>query len=161
MPPANQFHEERVQNDPGKTMADYEFTGTVKKVGDIQTFPSGFTKRELVVTSEEGRFPQTIPFEFLKEKGDQLDGIKESDRVAIHFDLSGREWTSPKDGTVKYFLSLTAWKIDKLDESGAASAPAPKAARSGSAAAPAPKAAVSAALPKDSATAAGDDDLPF
>ena len=27
----------------------YEFTGKVKSVGELQTFPSGFQKRELVV----------------------------------------------------------------------------------------------------------------
>lgn len=27
----------------------YEFIGTVKTVGEVQTFPSGFQKRELVV----------------------------------------------------------------------------------------------------------------
>jgi len=129
---------------------DYEFKGTVKKVGDVQTFPSGFTKRELIVTSEEDRFPQNVAFEFLKERADMLNGIREADRVSVRFDISSREWTAP-DGTVKYFTSLRAWKIEKPDEAGA---PAPRQAPpSASAAAP--------AMPRDSATTEGNDDLPF
>ncbi|MCL1910364.1 MAG: DUF3127 domain-containing protein [Kiritimatiellaeota bacterium] len=135
---------------------DYTFTGTVKKVGDVQSFASGFTKRELIVTSEEERFPQNVAFEFLKERADMLEGVNESDRVTVHFDISSREWTAP-DGAVKYFTSLRAWKLDKADESGGAAAARP-------AAAPRPatsSAAPAAAMPKDAATAEGNDDLPF
>ena len=36
----------------------YEFTGKVKGVGELQTFASGFTKRDLVVEEErDGRWP--------------------------------------------------------------------------------------------------------
>ena len=38
----------------------YEYTGTVKKIGEVQTFPSGFSKREIVVTSEEIDTPGCI-----------------------------------------------------------------------------------------------------
>jgi len=139
---------------------DYSFTGTVKKVGDVQSFSSGFTKRELVVTSEEERYPQNVAFEFLKERADLLEGVRESDRVTVHFDISSREWAAP-DGTVKYFTSLRAWKLDKTDEAGNTAPAAPR-----TAAAPAPRfvstpPAPQAEMPKDDATAKGDDDLPF
>ena len=134
---------------------DYEFTGTVKKVGDPQTFASGFLKRELIVTSEEERYPQSLAFEFAKERADLLDGVQESDRVTVRFDISSREWTSP-DGTVKYFTSLRAWKLDKTDDLAAS-----KPAASRPAAAKTPAASKAAEMPKDSATATGDDDLPF
>ena len=32
----------------------YELTGTVKLIGELQTFNSGFSKKEMVVTVEEG-----------------------------------------------------------------------------------------------------------
>ena len=123
-------------------MAQYEFVGTVKKVGDLQTFPSGFSKRELVVTSEGERFPQDVMFEFLKEKGDLLSSIGEADRVKVSFDIGGREYNG------RYFNSLKGWKIEKVD--GSASA-APSAALSS-----APR----AEMPKDIA-ADDDDNLPF
>lgn len=101
-------------------MASYEFTGTVKKVGELQTFASGFTKKELVVTSEEERFPQDIMFEFLKERASLLDNVKETDRVKVTFDLRGREYNG------RYFNSMNGWKLEKMDESDDAGAPATK-----------------------------------
>ena len=73
-------------------MPGYEFVGTVKKIGDVQTFASGFSKRELVVTSEGERFPQDVMFEFLKEKADLLAPLSEADRVKVSFDIGGREY---------------------------------------------------------------------
>ena len=90
-------------------MAQYEFVGTVKEIKDTQTFSSGFFKRELVVTSEDERFPQDILFEFLKEKATVLDSISASDRVKVFFDLRGREYNG------RYFNSLIAWKLEMLD----------------------------------------------
>lgn len=95
-------------------MAQYEFIGTVKKVGDVQTFPSGFSKRELVVTSEEERYPQDVCFEFLKEKGDLLDTVNEADRVKVTFDIGGREYNG------RYFNSLKGWRLEKVDGAGGA-----------------------------------------
>ena len=45
----------------------YEFPGKVKTVGEVQTFASGFTKRELVVEEErEGNWPNVVAFTFKK-----------------------------------------------------------------------------------------------
>ncbi len=99
-------------------MPNFEMIGTVKEVRPVQTFASGFAKRELIVTSEEDRFPQDIAFEFLKEKMELLDGIQEAARVKVHFDLRGREYQG------RYFLSANGWRIEKLDESAAAGAEA-------------------------------------
>ena len=55
-----------------------ELQGTVKKITDIQTFASGFQKREMVLTTEE-QYPQPINIEFLQEKGDLLNNLKEGD----------------------------------------------------------------------------------
>ncbi len=35
----------------------YELTGKIKLIQDEQTFASGFTKREMVVTVDDGRYP--------------------------------------------------------------------------------------------------------
>ena len=90
-----------------------ELQGTVKKITDIQTFASGFQKREMVLTTEE-RYPQPINIEFLQEKGDLLNNLKEGDKVKVGINLRGREWTSPQ-GEVKYFNSIIGWRVEKLD----------------------------------------------
>jgi len=46
----------------------YELTGKIKLIQETQTFNSGFSKREMVVTVEDGNYPQDISLEFLKEK---------------------------------------------------------------------------------------------
>ncbi|GIT73591.1 MAG: hypothetical protein Ct9H300mP28_34050 [Pseudomonadota bacterium] len=39
-----------------------------------------------------------------------VDSFQEGQEVEVHFELRGREWTSPQ-GQVKYFNSLQAWKL--------------------------------------------------
>ena len=90
-----------------------ELQGTVKKITDIQTFASGFQKREMVLTTEE-QYPQPINIEFLQEKGDLLNNLKEGDKVKVGINLRGREWTSPQ-AEVKYFNSIIGWRVEKLD----------------------------------------------
>lgn len=84
----------------------YQLSGTVKKIFDLQTFPSGFSKRECVVATDD-RYPQEIKVDFLKEKADLLDSLKEGEAVTVHFDIRGREYNG------RYFTDLNGWKIDK------------------------------------------------
>lgn len=89
----------------------YELTGTIKKIFDRQDFPSGFYKQDFVVTTDD-RYPQDIKLDCLKEKTEMLDGLKEGDRVTVHFDLRGREWND------RYYVDLAAWKIEAGDGAG-------------------------------------------
>ncbi|SFI35602.1 DUF3127 domain-containing protein [Halpernia frigidisoli] len=98
-----------------------ELQGSVKKLGEVQTFASGFTKRELVIVTEE-QYPQPINIEFLKDKGDLLNSFNEGDRVKVSINIGGREWTSPQ-GEVKYFNSITGWRVEKLDGNVASAEP--------------------------------------
>ena len=102
----------------------YEFTGKVKIVGELQTFASGFSKRELVVEEErDGKWPNVVAFSFKKDNVVLLDGISAGARVKVGFAVDGREWTDPKTGTVRYFSDLTALRLERLD--GTVSAPEP------------------------------------
>ncbi len=42
-------------------------TGTIKVIEDLKTFPSGFMKREFVITTND-KYPQDIKFEVTKDK---------------------------------------------------------------------------------------------
>jgi single-strand DNA-binding protein len=84
----------------------FEITGTIKKLFDEQTFGSGFTKREFVLTTEGERFPQDLKFECVKDKIAQLAEVKPGDRAKVSFDLRGREWKE------SYFVNLSAWKVE-------------------------------------------------
>lgn len=94
----------------------YEFTGKVKGVGELQTFASGFSKRDLVVEEERaGNWPNVVAFAFKKDNVAKLDGVRAGQRVKVSFAVDGREWTDPKTGKVRYFADLTALRLECLD----------------------------------------------
>ena len=123
-----------------------ELQGTVKKLTEIQTFASGFQKREMVLLTEE-QYPQPINIEFLQEKGDLLNNVREGEKVKVAINIRGREWTSPQ-GEVKYFNSINGWRLEKL-EAGASAEPVQAAAAN------TPPAANTNVFEEE------DDDLPF
>ena len=89
-----------------------ELQGTVKKIGETQTFASGFQKRELVLLTEE-QYPQPIQIDFLSDKIDLLNNISEGESVKVGINIRGKEWTNPQ-GEVKYFNSISGWRIEKV-----------------------------------------------
>lgn len=93
-----------------------ELQGTVKKITEIQTFASGFQKREMVILTQE-QYPQPINIEFLSDKINLLDNVSEGENVKVGINIRGREWVSPQ-GETKYFNSITGWKLDKVLDNG-------------------------------------------
>ncbi|NIP92448.1 MAG: DUF3127 domain-containing protein [Akkermansiaceae bacterium] len=86
----------------------FEIEGTLKIINDIQTFPSGFTKREFVVEVEDGNYPQMIKFECVKDKTSLTDGFETDDAVKVTFDIRGNEFKE------RFYVNLNAWKLEKL-----------------------------------------------
>jgi hypothetical protein len=91
----------------------YDITGSVKLVSEVQTFPSGFSKREFVVQTEDD-YPQPLKFECVKEKCALLDRLAVNDRVRVLFRIRGN---AGKDG-LRYFVSLQAFQVDKIEPDG-------------------------------------------
>jgi len=81
--------------------------GTVETVLETETFASGFTKRVLVVLTDDEKYPQTIPIEFVKDKTSDLDGLQKGQRVTAHVNLRGREYNG------KYFANIQGWRLEK------------------------------------------------
>lgn len=101
----------------------YEMTGTVKKVYDTQTFASGFSKREFVITTEDDRYPQDVALACLKDDCAQLDSLQIGERLRVLFRIRGREYNG------RHYVNLEAYRIEHLDAGAAASdAPPPDAA---------------------------------
>jgi len=84
-----------------------DLAGKIKLIFDTQTFDSGFTKREFVVTTQE-QYPQDVKFECIQDRVNLLDGMSVGDEINVHFNVKGREYNE------KYFVNLQAWKIDKV-----------------------------------------------
>jgi hypothetical protein len=84
----------------------HELNGTVIEIFEAQTFGSGFTKREFVVSDDADKYPQSIKFECVKEKVELVDKLNKGDKVKVTFDIRGNEWKG------KYYVNLAAWKVE-------------------------------------------------
>jgi len=95
-----------------------ELSGKIKKLLETQTFPSGFRKKEMVITTQE-QYPQDILIEFTQDKIDLLNPLQVGDDVKISINIRGREWINP-EGVAKYFNSISGWRIEKAGANGPA-----------------------------------------
>ena len=88
-----------------------EIKGVIKKISETVQISDRFRKREFVLEyASNPDYPQPIQLELVQDRCELLDEFQEGQEVEVHFDLRGREWTSPQ-GQVKYFNSLQAWRI--------------------------------------------------
>lgn len=84
--------------------------GRIKVIGQVVNVSESFSKRDLVVTTEE-QYPQHITIQFNKEKCDLLNSFQIGQQVEVGINLRGREWTNPQ-GETRYFNSIEGWKIN-------------------------------------------------
>lgn len=90
-----------------------EIQGRIKVIFAPETVgQNGFQKRDLVITTD-GQYPQDIIIQFAQGNCALLDNLQVGQMVKIHFNLQGREWTSPQ-GEVKYFNTVLGWKIELI-----------------------------------------------
>lgn len=127
-----------------------EVVGTLKVKFDTQKVSERFQKREFVLTTEANTpYPQHVSFQVTQDKVNLLDQYREGEELRVQFNLRGREWNGPQG--VKYFNTLEAWRIEKVQGGAQPSQPA-SASNTGS----------SAPAPSFSGGNLNDnDDLPF
>lgn len=89
-----------------------EITGKIKFIGSTQQVSDKFSKREVVVTTEE-QYPQHISIEFNQDKCAVLDKYAVGDNVTVGINLRGREYSDPNTGVIRYFNSIQGWNIKK------------------------------------------------
>lgn len=95
-----------------------QLEGTLKIINETQTFDSGFTKREVILTTNE-QYPQDIKVDFVKDKCAVLDSYNVGDAVSIGINIRGNEYNG------KYYVNIQGWKIDKAGQAAPQEAPAP------------------------------------
>lgn len=88
-----------------------DITGILKVKNAEQQISEKFKKREFVLTDNSSQYPQHISFQLTQDRCNLIDSFKVGDEIKVHFNLRGREWTSPQ-GEVKYFNTLEAWRIE-------------------------------------------------
>ena len=135
----------------------FELEGTVKVIEDIQSFASGFTKREFVVEIEDGKFPQSIKFECVKEKTALIDEYQIGDPVKVFFDIRGNEYKG------KYYVNLNAWKLERpgAGSGGSKSNSAPAARKAPQSAGNFEDSGPTVSEPPGGYGQESDDDIPF
>ncbi len=129
-----------------------EVIGLLKVKFDTQRVSDRFQKREFILTTETNTpYPQHVSFQVTQDKCTMLDSYREGDELRVQFNLRGREWNGPQG--VKYFNTLEAWRIEKV-QSGAPSSPQAQSA-------PRQGAESTSASPVFNSDINDNDDLPF
>ena len=87
----------------------------IKSIGEIKTFgDAGFKVVKFVVETSE-QYPQVLELQCTQDKADNLIKFnKVGDNVDCSINLRGREWTN-KEGVVKVFNTIEAWKVFKAE----------------------------------------------
>ena len=91
-------------------------SGKIHFIGEVEKFASGFTKREMWLCIESGKYPNIVPFTFKKDKMGELNGWKVGDVVSVGGFLSGRTWEGKDGKPPRCFLGLDGWKVEAYHE---------------------------------------------
>lgn len=91
----------------------FEYTGQLHELGPVQTFSSGFKKRELICKTTNGEYTDFAVFTAKKELADKVAVLKPGETVAVTFALDGHEWDGPKGK--RWFGEATAIKVELAD----------------------------------------------
>jgi single-strand DNA-binding protein len=92
-----------------------EIKGTIKLIGDTQNFKDSFTKKSIVVTTDE-KYSNDIEIEFIKDKISLINNLNVGDYVTVGININGRGWLNPETKITKYFTSIIGWKLDVGDK---------------------------------------------
>ena len=131
-----------------------EVIGTLKVKFETQKVSDRFQKREFVLTTEANTpYPQHVSFQVTQDKCSMLDQFREGDDIKIQFNLRGREWNGPQG--VKYFNTLEAWRIERMQAGSSAPQPSQNAQQSSQ------SNAGSSSAPVFTGNTDDNDDLPF
>ena len=107
-----------------------EFVGEIHIIKETEEISAKFQKREFVLNDHDDRFPQLVLFELTQDKVDDILAFNVGDMVKVKYNIRGREWTSPQ-GDVRYFVSLNAWRIEKVGPAGQGDGPVSRQADDG------------------------------
>jgi len=129
-----------------------EVTGILKVKQETQQVKDSFKKREFVLTIDQtSQYPQHVTFQLTQDKTSIIDNYNVGEEIKVSFNLRGREWTSPQ-GDIKYFNTIDAWRIERVQNQKQASATPANASADVNPA---------TAIVSDFSKTSAEDDLPF
>ena len=80
-----------------------ELTGTIKSIGSLETIKQ--LKKKTVLVETAGKYPQTIPVEFLNDKIDLVNNLQVGQTINVGVNLRSNEYKG------KYYINVTGWKV--------------------------------------------------
>jgi Domain of unknown function (DUF3127) len=82
---------------------------------ETQQISDTFKKRDFVIEYVDNPlYPQYVTFQMVQDRVSLIDNFAVGEKIEVTFNLRGREWTNPQ-GEKKYFNTLEAWRIQKLE----------------------------------------------
>lgn len=124
----------------GKIILALPETSGVSKAG------KPWKKREYVLETQEGAFPQKVFFDLFGDRADQYP-LEVGQTIRLSFDINSREYNG------RWFTSISGWKVEHLEQGATAPSENPVAA--------APKYDAPVIPQNDLSPEGPDDDLPF
>lgn len=93
-----------------------EIQGKLHKKFDTQSVTDTFRKRDFVVEyADNPLYPQFVQFQCTQDRCSLLDNFREGDKIEVTFNLRGKEYDDRNGGGKKYFNTLEAWRIQKVE----------------------------------------------
>lgn len=86
--------------------------GVIKRVCKPMEFESGFRKCEVHVEVQDGKYPQTLALEFLKDDVDEAVALPEGKTIKARCNVRGSEWQKDDTQPMRVFMSLVPWKYE-------------------------------------------------
>lgn len=87
-------------------------TGEIINIGEVRTFDSGFSVQEFVLRIEDGKYPQEVSFQLIKDGIERFSGNRIGDHITVYYNLRGRKG---KNGD-RWFNSLVAWRVERAEQ---------------------------------------------
>ena len=87
-----------------------DYQGEVKLITDLEYITDKFSKRTLVLTDNNDKYPSHIPIEFGNDSAELLLDLRVGDTVKATFFMNGREWNG------RHFLSLKGNTVDVVSK---------------------------------------------
>ncbi len=97
-------------------MNNFSIEGKLHELYDEQQVTEKFRKREFVLEIADGSYLQFPKFQVTQDRCAILNNFQKGDKVVAHFNLKGRPYTRPSDGTTTYFTNLEVWKVEAAEE---------------------------------------------
>ena len=89
--------------------------GVIKRVCKPMEWESGFRKCEVHVEVQDGKFPQTLSLEFLKDDVDEAVALPEGKTIKARCNVRGSEWQKDETSPLIVFMSLVPWKYEIVE----------------------------------------------